>query len=143
MKVSHHHYRRMILIYTFFLVILSIVLILGVIPHVKAEVLRGGTPEKAVAAFWVNIGLTLLSAVTLVFIAIRSKGRSWRSTSVLVVVGLIVLLLGLALADAASAYQKHGPSMQSASLFLFICAAADFLIGVVVITTAFLLPKKT
>ena len=95
----------------------------GVIPPVEAEASRGATPERAVQAFWVNIGFTLLSAITLVFIAIRSKGRSWISTSGLIIVGLIVLLLGLALADAASAYQKHGQLMESASVILFICAA--------------------
>jgi hypothetical protein len=142
MKVSYHLYRRMLLICAFFLVILSIVLILGVIPAIKEEVMRGGTPEKAVTAFWVNIGFNALSAISIIVIALKSKGRSWISTSLLVFVGFIIMLLGLALADAASAYQKHGPSMQSASLFLFICAAADFLAGLTVITTAFLLPKK-
>jgi O-antigen ligase len=124
-------------------VIVAIVLALGVIPPVKADTYPGVNHEKVATAFWVNIGLNLLSAATLIFIAIRSKGRSWISTSILVIAGLIVLLLGLALADAASAYQKHGPLMQSASILLFICAAADFLCGALVVITAFLRPKRT
>ena len=92
-------------------------------------------------AFWINIGLNLLSAFFLFFISLRSKRRNWKSTSALIITGLLVLILGLALADAASAYQKHGPSMQTASILLFICAAVDFLSGVTVITTAFLRPK--
>ena len=143
MKASLLLYRRMLLVCVVVLFIVALVVALGVIPPLKSDTYPGVTPEKAAAAFWVNIGLNLLSAFSLFFIAIRSKGRSWKSTSVLVIAGVIVLLLGLALADAASAYQKHGPSMQYASIFLFICAAADFLAGVTVITAAFLRPKKT
>ena len=94
-------------------------------------------------AFRFNISLNLLSAITLVSIALRSKGYNRTSTSALVIAGLIVLLLGIALADAASAYESHGPSMQTASMLLFFCAAADFLAGVLAVTTAFLRPKKT
>jgi hypothetical protein len=124
-------------------VIVALVLTLGVIPPVKIEALQGATTETAVKAFWVNVGLNLLSAFILIFIAIKSKVRNWISTSILVLIGFTVLLLGLALADAASAYQTHGPSMQSASIILFICAAVDFLGGVLVIITAILRPKKT
>jgi hypothetical protein len=124
-------------------VIVALMLVLGVIPPVKTEALQGATTETAVKAFWVNVGLNLLSAFILIFIAIKSKVRNWISTSILVIIGFMVLLLGLALADAASAYQSHGPSMQSASIILFICAAVDFLGGVLVIITAILRPKKT
>ncbi len=143
MKFNLLFYQRMLLVCLVVFVIVAILLAFGVIPPVKADAYRGATPERAVTAFWVNVGLNLLSALALFFIAIRSKSRSWKSTSVLVIVGFIVLLLGLALADAASAYQKHGPSMESATILLFICAAADCLAGVTVITIAFLRPKKT
>ncbi len=136
-------YPRMLLVCAVVFVIVALMLTLGVIPSVETDTYPGATSEIAVPAFWVNIGLNLLSALTLFFIATKSKGRSGISTSVLVIAGLIILLLGLALADAASAYQKHGPSMQSASILLFICAAADFIGGAVVITTAFLRPKRT
>lgn len=143
MKTNVLFYRRVLLVCAVLFVIVVLVVALGVIPPVKADTYPGVKHEIAAAAFWVNIGLNLLSAFSLFFIAIRSKERNWKSTSVLVIVGIIVMLLGLALADAASAYQKHGPSMESASILLFICAAADFLAGVTVITTAFLRPKKT
>jgi len=96
-----------------------------------------------VPAFWVNIGLNFAATATLVFIAIWSKGRSWISISVLVVIGLVTMFLGIALTDAAFAFQAAGPSMQTVSILLFFCAAADFVAGVLVIITAFLLPKKT
>ena len=142
MKVNILFYRRMLLAWAVLFVIVALVVALGVIPPVKADTYPGVNHEKVAAAFWVNIGFNLLSAFSLFLMAIRSKERSWKSTSVLIITGLLVLILGLALADAALAYQKHGPSMKSASILLFICAAVDFLAGVTVITTAFLRPKK-
>ena len=142
MKANVLFYRRMLLVCAVLFVIVAIVVALGVIPPAKADTHPGVNHEKVTAAFWVNISLNLLSAFFIFIIAIRSKERSWKSTSVLIITGLLVLILGLALTDAASAYQKHGPSMQLASILLFICAAVDFLAGVAVTTTAFLRPKK-
>ena len=143
MRISYHHYRLMLLICTSVLVILALVLILGVIPSVRAEFLRGGTPEKAISGFWVNIGFNLLSAVSIALIALRSKNRNWISTTVSVIIGIIVILMGLALADAASAYIDHGPEMKFASILLFICALVDVLTGILLIIIAILLPKNT
>jgi len=132
----------MLLVCVVVTVSVALALALGVIQSVKAEVERGATPEKAVLAFWVNIGLNLLAALALFLIALRSRGLSWISRSGLVVVGLVVLLLGLALADAGSAYQSHGLAMQSASMLLIICAVADLLAGVLVFVAAPRFPKK-
>jgi len=142
MRLSFPVYRRMLFIYGAVVVAVALVLALGVIGPVKVEASLGATPQRAVHAFWVNIGVNLLAAATFILIAIRSKGRSWISTSVHIILGLVVLFLGLALADAASAYKSHGPSMQTAVILLFICAAADFLTGAMVVTTAFLQPKR-
>lgn len=142
MKLSLPVYRRMLFIYAAAVVVVALLLVLGVIGPVKVEVSLGATPERALQAFWGNIGLNLLAAAAFVLIAICSKGRSWISTSVHVIIGLIVMFLGMALADAASAYQSHGPSMQTASILLFVCAAVDFLTGVLVVITAFIQPKK-
>lgn len=141
MRVSNPFCQRMLLVCALFCFAVAAVLMLGVIQPVEGEVLRGATPERAVQAFWVNIILNLLTSVTLVGIAFWSKGRSWLSTSVLVVVGLVALLLGLALFDAGAAYRSHGPAMQTASAILFFCAAADVLAGILVVTTVFLRPK--
>ena len=143
MKVSLLFRRRMLLACAALLAAGAIVVALGVIQQVQAATFPGATPERAVPAFWVNIGLNFAAAATLVFIAIWSKGRSWISISVLVVIGLVTMFLGIALTDAAFAFQAAGPSMQTVSILLFFCAAADFLAGVLVIITAFLLPKKT
>jgi hypothetical protein len=83
------------------------------------------------------IGLTLLAAFSLFIMAIRSKGRHWKSTSVLIITGFVIIILGLALAQAGSAYRELG----SASTLLFICAGIDILAGVTVIITAISRPK--
>lgn len=135
-------YRLLLYICALLLAIIAVLIALGVIPPVKADTYPGVKHAKVVTAFWINISLNLLSAFVFFFIAIRSKERSWKSTSVLIITGLLVIILGIALADAGSAYQKHGTSMQSASIILFFCAAVDFLTGVTIIITAFLRPKK-
>ena len=142
MKSNLLFYRRLLVICGVVLVIAALVLALGVIQPIKADVSRGATQERAVVAFWVNIIVNLLSAAVLFSIAKRSKGRSWISTSILVLAGFIVLILGLALADAASAYQNHDPAMQTASILLLICAAADFIAGIMIATTALLITRR-
>jgi hypothetical protein len=143
MKVSLLFCRRMLLACAVLLVAVAIVVALGVIPPVQLATFPGATPERAVPAFWVTVGLNFITAATLVCIAIWSKGRSWISTSVLVIIGLVALFLGIALTDAFFAFQEAGPSMQTVSMLLFFCAAADFLAGALVVTTAFLRPRKT
>jgi hypothetical protein len=138
MKANVLFCRRLFLVCAALFVIVAVVVALGVIPPVKANPDPNVNHEKVAAAFWLNIGLNLLAAFSLFIIAIRSKERSWKSTSVLIITGLLVVVLGLALADAGSAYQELG----SASILLFICAAIDILAGVAAITTAFLRPKK-
>ena len=141
MRFSLRFYRRVLLVCAVVVVSVALVLALGVVQPVRAEVDRGGTPEKALKAFWLNIGLSLLSALAVLSVVTRARGLGWPSRSVLVVAGVVVLLLGLALADAGSAYRSHGPAMQVASILLFFCAAADTLAGVLVIAAAVRLPK--
>ena len=142
MKINDLFYRRVLLVCAVSLVTVALVVAFGVIPSAKIDTYPGVIHDIVSTAFGVNIGLKLLSAFFLFFISLRSSRRSWKSTSVLIITGLLLLILGLALADAASAYQKHGPLMQTASMLLFICAAVDLLSGVTVITTAFLRPKR-
>ena len=141
MKINVLIYRRVLLVCAVLIVIVSLVVALGVIPPVKADTYPGVKHDKVVAAFWANICLNLLSAILLFFIAFRSKERNWKSTAVLFIAGFLVFILGLALTDAASAYQNHGPAMQVASILLYICAAVEFLSGGAVITAALLRPK--
>jgi hypothetical protein len=143
MKVSLLFRRKMLLGCAVLLAAVAIVEALGVIPPVQTATFPGATPESAVPAFWVNIGLNFIAGAILVCIAIWSKGRSWLSTSVLVVTGLVVMFLGIALADAFFAFQAAGPAMQTVSMLLLFCAAADFLVGACVALIAFLRPQNT
>ncbi len=143
MIVSLRFCRSFLLICAALLVAVALVLAAGVIPPVKAATFPGATPESAVPAFWVNVVLSLLTATVLGFIAIRTKGRSRISTTGLVLLAFLVLLLAFALVDAAFAYNSEGPTMQTAAILLFICSAADLLAAVLVITTVFVLPKRT
>jgi len=97
----------------------------------------------AVTAFWVNIGFALLSALALFLVAIGSRVANRASRPLLILVGLVVLFLGIACFDAASAYMSHGPAMRTAARSLFICGAVDFFVGIMAIVAAFLLPMKT
>jgi hypothetical protein len=142
MKLSLFAYRRMLLVYAAVVVVVALVLAFGVIGPVKGDVSLGTTPVRALRAFWANIGLNLLMAAVVIFIVIRSKGRSWISVTGHTIVGFIVIFLGIALSDAASAYRSHGSSMQTATILMYACAAADILIGVLFIITTFLQPKK-
>jgi hypothetical protein len=142
MKLTHPLYRRILFIFAAVVFAVALVLSVGVIPAVKAEASAGGTPQIAVRAIWANMGLNLLSAAVMFLLAARWKGRSRTKTVLQSIAGLIVLLLGLALGDAASAYRSHGPNMQTASILLFVCAAAGSLTGLAVVVTAFLAPEK-
>jgi hypothetical protein len=141
-KLSFSVYRRVLFIYATIVVVVALVLALGVLPFVRVEASIGATPQRAVQAFWINIGFNVLFAATFALIAMRSKGRSRITTSLHVVAGLLLMFLGFALADAGSAYLSHGPSMRAASVVLLCCAVADFLVGVSAFTTAFLQPKR-
>ena len=143
MAVSPLLCRRLLVVCAVLLFAVALAVAVGVIPPVRAATFPGATPGRAVPAFWVSVGLHLVVALTLVFTAMRSKGRSWISTSGLVVMGLAVLLFGIALTDAFFAYHSEGSSMRTVSVLLFFCVAADSLAGVLTITTAFLRPKKT
>jgi hypothetical protein len=143
MRVSLRFCRRLLLVCVGLLVAVSLVVVIGVIPPVSGDTFPGSTPEDAIPAFWGCVVLSLLVAAALGFTAIRTKGRSWLSTAVLILLTILVLFLALLLGDAAAAYDAEGPAMHTATILLLICVAADLLTAVLVITTAFLLPKRT
>ena len=135
--------RRSLLISAGLLVAVALVVAAVVIPQVRIEASRGGTPDMTVTAFWLNVGFTLLSALALFLSAIRSEAANWDSRPLLFIVGPVVLFLGFACIDAAAAYISHGPSMRTASVLLYICGPVDFFVGIMAIVVAFLLLKKS
>ncbi len=124
------------------LIAVGLVIAIGVIPAVKSDTLPFAAPERAVPAFWVNVVITLVVAATLLSIAARTAGRTRRLSFGLGLLAFVVLLLAFALIDADAALQSHGPELQTATQLLFYSAAADLIAAVLVIVTAFLLPKR-
>lgn len=141
MAVSPTQSRLMLAVCVVLVVAVGMVVAIGVIPPVRVASHPDITPESAVPAFWVSVGLHMLAALILVLTAALSKGRSRFSTSCLVVTGILVLFLGFALSDAALAFREAG--MRSVATLLFACVAADALAGALAFTTAFLRPDKT
>lgn len=134
MRVSEKFYHRSMLINAFSLVLVALVLATIVIPAVKAEYLRGGTPKVALYAFWVNVFFNLLAAILIWFATIRINGRRF----ILVPIAFILLVMGWALADAGAAYLSHDPAMKTASIILFFCSGLDgIVVLLIIIVTAF------
>ena len=143
MIVSLKFCRRILLAGAALLVVGALVIAAGVIPPVKADIFPSAAPQRAAAAFWVNVAFNLLAATVLVFIALRAAGRSRLSTTVLGLLAALALLLAFALTDAAFALQTHGAAMQTVPIRLFLCSATDLLAAALVVTAVFLFPKKT
>ena len=99
-------------------------------------------PEAATAAFWVSASLYLLVAVMLFFTTRRITENSGNKTGILVPIVVVCILLSLALADAAAAFQAHGPTLQIATTFMFVCMVAGFVATLLLITIVFLLRKR-
>lgn len=143
MTVSPAQSRWMLAVCALLVVVVAVVVAIGVIPPVRVATVPNISPEDAVPAFRVAVGLHLLAALVLVLIATLSKGRSRISTTGLVVAGVVVLFLGFVLGDAALAFREAGPSMSAVATLLFACVAADTLAGGLTIATAFLRPTTT
>ena len=129
--------RRSLLIGAALLVAVVLVVAGGVIPPVKADLSPHATSQSAATGLWVMAILNLLAATPLVFIAIWPTGRS--SRPLLGTLALLAFLLACVFTGPAFGFWGHGPAMQTASILLFFCAAAEFLAAVLVSTAAFLL----
>ena len=132
---------RLLMICALLFLLVACVVALIVIPAVGADISPNAVPERAEPPFWVNVALSLLLAASCGAVAFTSKGRDRISTTTLVALGIIALLLGLALVDAASAFRSHEMLAQGISMFLFLCAAVDLLAGALVIVVAFRRPR--
>ena len=140
--MSHILSNRLLLVCTTLFLLVAFVVALGVIPAVKSDISPNAMPERAVSAFWVNFGLSLLLSASCGAIAVWSKGRDRFSTTILVVLGIVAFLLGLALVDAALAFRSHEMLARGTSALLFVCAAVDLLAGALVLLVTYRRPKK-
>ena len=138
MIIHYKTSKQILLICAFLLLIIALLVAFVVIPSVKAYI---AFSERAVPAFWVNIGLQLIAALIFAIVAISEKRRKAHNHR-LGGVAIIVLLLGLALFHAASAYSNNGPSMQRATIVLFVIGGIDCLVAIAAGLVAFFPPKK-
>jgi len=134
--------RRLLLVGAALLIVVALVLATGVIPPVKADTFPQALPERAAAAFWVNVVLCLVVAALLALAAVRTEKRSRGSAVALGFLAAFVLLLALALFDAGLAFGAHGPPLHTATVLLFLCATADLIAGVLVAASVLLFPRR-
>jgi hypothetical protein len=134
--VSLRFCRRSLLGGAAVLTVAALVLAFGVIPLVKADLSPMAIPHQAAAAFWVTVAFSLFAAAVLAFVTLRAAGRDRISTGILGVPAFLAFLLTFALFAPAAGFLGHGPAMRTASVLLFICAAADFFAVVLVTATA-------
>jgi hypothetical protein len=132
---------RLLIVCSILFLLVAFVVALRVIPAVGSDISPNAVPERAVPPFWVNVGLSVLLALSCGAVAFWSKGRDRISTTILVVLGIVALLLGLALMDAASAFRSHEMLAQGTSKFLYLCAAVDLLSGALVIVVGYRRPR--
>lgn len=93
---------------------------LMVIPSVRSDPLA--TVDTAIPAFWANVGMDAFAGIAMLVGQLLPR-RS--GTMLLAVGGVVALVLGLSLLDAADAFGRHGPSMRGVTVTLFACAVAD------------------
>ena len=126
-------YKRLLLVCAGMFALAAATVALVVIPAVGSDESPNALPERAMAAFWVNAGLSILLAIACAGVAIPAQRKVPRTVAILVVVALSGLLLGLALIDAAVAFRSHQLIKQGTPAILFVCAAVDIVAGIVVV----------
>jgi hypothetical protein len=133
----------LLLISAVLLVAVALVIPWAVIPPVRADTFPGATPRSAVPAFWIIFVFQVLAATVVGLTAARITAVRRPSRPLfLVPLALLVLLSAYALSQPGGAYSREGPPMQTASVFLFACAASDLLAAVLVIAATSLLPRR-
>ena len=132
-------HRRLILACGMLAVAVAVIVGAGVIPSVLNDTHANARPQQAATAFGVSLGIHLLMAAILFGL----RGRSAPvKIAVSLVLAFVMLLLGLALLDAGTSFRDHGPSMQTATLFMFAGAATDGVIAVLIAVAGFLRQGK-
>lgn len=130
-------HRRLLLIGCILAAAVAVLLGAGVIPPVLADTYENASPGRAANAFGVSLAFHLIAAAILFWMyRRRSRGR----TVTYILAALLVMVLGLALTDAGSSFQNHGPAMRTASLFMYLGAGADGVTVAMVIVALFFRP---
>ncbi len=140
--MNHVLANRLLLVCASLFLLVALIVALRVIPAVESDISPNAVPAKAVAAFWVNVGCSLLLSAACGAIAVWSRGRDRCSTASLVLVGVVALLLGLALVDAGAAFRWHEMLARGTPSILFACAAVDLFGGALVLLVTYRRPRS-
>jgi len=113
----------------------AMIVALGVIPPVRTDTFARAAPGAAATGFAVNAILNLLVGIALLA---SVRWRSGGAGKVLIVVaGVVGLVLGSALLNAAGAFAGHGPAMRAVVVMCFAGSAGDLGAGVLALIAAF------
>ncbi|TFG50841.1 MAG: hypothetical protein E4H37_08735 [Gemmatimonadales bacterium] len=133
-----HSWRQRILMLGAALMLVSAAIVaFGVIPLVRVDTFPGAAPDQAVPAFWGNVLLLLLVAAAAVTSSRLGSNRATLRRALAGVPGLLALVLGLLLIDAATAFSGHGPGMHGAVVALWVCVCLDVAAGIGMVGSAF------
>jgi hypothetical protein len=135
--VSEAGWRRILRVGAGIFFAIAATLVVVVIPPMRTDTFPQATPDRAIPAFIVIAILhVLLGGALLAAVSPRLRGVTGRL--LLGAMGLLGLLFGLALQDAAAAYAGHGPGMLVATVALFACVGGDLIAGALALAAAFL-----
>ena len=128
---------RVLVVGAVLLLVTAGIVILIVIPQVRADSFALATPDRAAGAFRLNALLNVLAAAT-ALLSVVSPARIRRVLPAMG--GVVALLLGPLLIDAATALAHHGAAMRGAVVALWACVVCD-LVGGAALVVASLAPR--
>lgn len=105
------------------------VIAVAVIPLVRRDTFSGGAPETAISAFWGVVGIGILLTVASLAAARIDSSHPTLGRVLSGIAGVLSVLLGLLLIDAALSYAGHGRGMLGAVVALWACVLLDIAAG--------------
>ncbi len=115
----------------------ALIVAFGVIPRVRADAFPVATPNRAATAFWGTALLSLLLAAMAFIAAGLGASRDSLRGLLLGVAGLVTVLIGVLLMDAAGAFSGHGPAMGGVVVALWVCVCFYVAGGLLITASAF------
>jgi hypothetical protein len=123
------------------LFVVNFVVAAGVIPPTKADAFPLAAPGTVVPFLWGIVVFNVLLIADLMWIGIRAGGGLRPSQGSLATVGFVVFVVALALTPIAT-FWTHGPAMRMAAVLGGLCAAAQFVVMILIGTIALRLPVE-
>lgn len=125
-----HSSRQRILMLGSALMLVSAALIaFAVIPLAGADRAPGAAPDRAVPAFWAMVLLLLLVGAAALTSSRLGSNHATLRRALAGGPGLLAVILGLVLIDAAAAFSGHGPGMRGAVVALGVCVCLNVAAG--------------